>query len=563
MSGPNRFEQLFELGVQLQAEKDRHRLIERILLGAKEFCRAEGGTLYTYDEERDELHFELVRNDALDLAFRAADAGPAPMPPVPLRDAETAAPNHANVASYCALARRSVNIADAYETEGFDFSGTKTFDARNGYRSQSFLTIPMVNADERLIGVLQLINARDSGGRVIAFSEADQEVVEALSSQAGVALDNLILLNQQKALLKAFIDLIAEAIDAKSAYTGGHCARVPVLTEMLAEAVCREREGPFAEFDLTEEEWYELRIAGGLHDCGKITTPVHVMDKATKLETIYDRIETVNTRFATMRQELWTERAERKRSGERPEEVDRDIDLRSKQLEEDRQFIERCNVGGELMDEADRARVRVLASRTWPSWTGERKPLLSAEETENLRIPKGTLTDEERIIINGHMVQTIRMLEALPFPRNLKRVPEYAGGHHEKMDGTGYPKGLFAGDMSIPARVMAIADVFEALTAGDRPYKPGMSLSRAMQIMGRMKAENHLDPDLFDVFVKSGTYRVYAERFLTAEQIDAVDEAELLAIRPKSLELPPRDLRDARRRGFLPRYEALFPNSGG
>lgn len=558
MPDPSRFERLFRMGVELSAEKNRHRLVERILLGAKEFCRAEGGTLYTYDEDAHALRFELVRNDVLGLAFRAADDGPSPMPPVPLADPDSGAPNHANVASHCAIVRRSVNIADAYRAEGFDFSGTETFDERNRYRSRSFLTIPMVNAEERLIGVLQLINAKDDAGNVVAFTREAQEVVEALASQAAVALDNLILLGQQKLLLKSFIDLIAEAIDAKSEYTGGHCARVPVLTELLAEAVCAEEEGPLAAFDLDEEEWYELRIAGGLHDCGKITTPVHVMDKSTKLETIYDRIEVIRTRFAVLRQELFREAAERKLAGEDSAEVDRDIAARGAALEEDRLFLERANVGGETMDERDRARVSALANRTWETWAGDRRPLLTEDEVENLRIPKGTLTEDERTIINGHMVQTIRMLESLPFPRNLRRVPEYAGGHHEKMDGTGYPKGLYAADMSVPARIMAVADVFEALTASDRPYKLGMPLSRAMRIMGEMKANNHLDPDLFDIFVKSGTYRRYADTFLPPEQIDEVDEAALLAIRPRPFELPPREVREARRIGFLPRYEAMF-----
>jgi HD-GYP domain-containing protein (c-di-GMP phosphodiesterase class II) len=561
MSDLARYERLFRLGVELSAEKNRHRLVERILLGAKDFCRAEGGTLYTYDEDEDALRFELVRNDALSMAFRASDEGPAPMPPVRLHDPESGQPNHANVASHCALVQTSVNIADAYEAEGFDFSGTKVFDARNGYRSTSFLTIPMVNAEDRLIGVLQLINARGDDGEVVPFSSQAQEVVEALASQAAVALDNLILLNQQKALLKAFIDLIADAIDAKSAYTGGHCVRVPALTDMLAAAACADDSDAFADFDLDDEGWYELQIAGGLHDCGKITTPVHVMDKSTKLETIFDRIELVRTRFAVIREALAREGAERKLAGEDPEVVDRDIDARSRALDVDRAFLERSNVGGERMDDADQARVRALATRAWSDWTGRPRALLDDDETENLCIPKGTLTPEERLIINGHMVQTIRMLESLPFPRNLKNVPEYAGGHHEKMDGTGYPRGLYGDEMSIPARIMAVADVFEALTASDRPYKPGMPLSQAMRIMGSMKANNHLDPELFDLFVRSGTYRRYAEAHLRPDQLDEVDEAALLAIEPAAFEPPAPAERRPRPTGFLPEYEALFGRS--
>ncbi len=218
--------------------------------------------------------------------------------------------------------------------------------------------------------------------------------------------------------------------------------------------------------------------------------------------------------------------------------------------------MERVNIGGESLSRAEQDAIRALASRTVVI-AGKRQPLLTADEVENLCIPRGTLTEQERLVINGHMVQTIQMLEALPFPHNLRRIPEYAGGHHEKMDGGGYPRGLFAGDMSLPARMMAVADVFEALTAQDRPYKSAKTLSETMRIMGRMKEDNHLDPTVFDLFVTSGVYRRYADRYLPPELIDDVDEGALLAITPKPFELPPPSTRAARRKGFLPSYQPL------
>ncbi len=548
-------ERLHRIGLALGAEKNRDVLVERILIEAKELCNADGGTLYLRTED-DDLAFTILRNDTLDIAMGGTTGETINLPAIPLtRDGE---PNHANVASHCAHLKHSVNIPDAYDAEGFDFSGTKAFDARSGYRSQSFLTIPMLNQEDRVIGVLQLINARDADGAVVEFRPTDQEIAEALASQAAIALDNQMLLYAQRELMEAFIKLIAAAIDDKSPYTGGHCRRVPVLTELIAKAVCETEEGPFAAFDLSDSEWYELHIAGWLHDCGKVTTPVHVMDKATKLETITDRIQEVRLRYAVLRQTARVARLEAVASGADEAATDKAYEEELAKLDDELAFLEVANIGGEFMSDDKQDRVRLIAERRYENERGELVPVLTDDELHNLLISRGTLTNDERIVINGHMVQTIRMLEALPFPRHLKRVPEYAGGHHEKMDGSGYPKGIYAGDMSVPARIMAIADVFEALTAQDRPYKKGKALSEAMRIMGFMKRDNHLDPDLFDIFVKSGTYRRYAAEFLPAELIDDVDEAALLAIEPKPFELPDSGERDKRWASFLPEYEATI-----
>jgi HD-GYP domain-containing protein (c-di-GMP phosphodiesterase class II) len=552
-------ELLYRVGIALSAERNKDRLLEMILVEAKTLCNADGGTLYLSTDD-DHLKFAIMRTDSLGIALGGTTGTPIAFPPIPMTDLLTGNQNLKNVATAAALLKRSVNIPDAYHAAGFDFSGTKAFDAKNNYRSKSFLAIPLVNGEGLVIGVLQLLNARDpTTGELVAFAEEHQRIVEALASQAGIALDNQLLLDGQRELLESFIKAIASAIDAKSAHTGGHCERVPILTEMLAQAVCDATEGPFAGFRLSDEEWYELRIAAWMHDCGKVTTPVHVMDKATKLETIFDRIEIVRARFEVLRRDAEIAML---RGFDVPG-ADRDA-LRATyektlaELTDELALIEKSNVGGEFLEPEKQARIAAIGQRTLTQ-SGQARPILSADEVKNLTISRGTLTGEERLIINGHMVQTIRMLEALPFPRNLRRVPEYAGGHHEKMDGSGYPRGLFASDMSVPARLMAISDVFEALTAQDRPYKSAKKLSDTMRIMGAMKRDNHLDPDLFDLFISSGVYRDYAKRYLPPALIDEVDEAALLATRPKPFALPDADARRARTRQFLPEYGAPEP----
>jgi len=389
-----------------------------------------------------------------------------------------------------------------------------------------FLTVPMRNHEHEAIGVLQLINARDpKTGEISAFSDSDQRLAESLASQAAIALTNRMLINQLEQLFESFINLINSAIDEKSPYTGGHCQRVPQLTMMLAEAVNDTREGPLADFHMSEKDRYELKIAGLLHDCGKVTTPVHVVDKATKLETIYDRIHLIDTRFEILKRDLELESL---RGNLDPQQLRN----RLRALDDDRRFLHACNIGSERMRDEDVARVKRIAAYRWRDMAGHEANFLSDDEVTNLTIRAGTLTDEERKVINHHIVATIKMLEALPWPKHLTKVPEYAGGHHERMDGKGYPKGLKREQMSVQARCMGIADIFEALTAKDRPYKKGKTLSESLEILGRMRLNNHVDPDLFDIFVRRKVYRRYAEMFLDPEQIDQVDEARIPGYQP-------------------------------
>ena len=515
----DRLSELNSIGASLSSERDINRLLESILDAAKKITRADAGTLYLLDEANKQLTFEILHNDSLGIRMGGTSGEPIKFYPIQLYlDGK---PNHAMVVSHAALSGETVNIPDAYKAEGFDFSGTKKFDTKTGYRSCSFLAVPMRNHDGEIIGVVQLINALDeSSGNVKQFTKDDQQLLESLSSQAAIAISNRRLIQQLEELFESFISLINTAIDDKSPYTGGHCERVPVLTMLLAEAANRSQNGALADFKLTDKDRYELKIAGLLHDCGKITTPVHVVDKATKLQTIFDRIHMVDTRFEVLKRDARIEKLE----GRLTEEQYRS---RIQQLDSDREFLRQSNIGGEKMKDADVERVRAIAGYQWQNVKGEQVDFLTAEEAENLSIRAGTLTAGEREIINHHIVVTIKMLESLPWPHHLRRVPEYAGGHHERMDGRGYPNGLKRDQMSVQARLMGIADIFEALTAKDRPYKEGKTLTESLEILGKFKENGHIDPDLFDVFVREKVYLDYAHRFLTPEQINLVDESKI------------------------------------
>ncbi len=522
-----RLDQLNQIGVALSQESDIAELIELIVVAAKKITNADGGTLYRMTEDKT-LRFEIVRNDSLGMAMGGTSGVEIPFYPVHLYD-EAGNPVHSMVAAYAVHHDRSVNIADAYTEEGFDFSGTKSFDTKTGYRSKSFLTVPMKNHENEIIGVLQLINCRDRAtGEVVAFSHADQQLAESLASQAAIALTKRQLISRLENLFESFINLINAAIDDKSPYTGGHCQRVPTLTMLLAEAVNSCNIGPLKDFTMSDHDRYELKIAGLLHDCGKVTTPVHVVDKATKLQTIFDRIDLLDTRFEIVKRdaEISMLRARLAALGQpwRSPSHETELAARIRQIDEDREFLRRVNVGQETMNDADLARVREIAGRyTWTNPNGEQADFLTSEEVHNLTIRHGTLTPEERRIINHHIEVTIQMLESLPWPKHLKNVPEYAGGHHERMDGKGYPRGLVREQMSVQARCMGIADIFEALTAKDRPYKRGKTLSESLVILGQFKLNNHIDPDLFDVFMWEKVYEKYAQQFLGPDQIDEVE----------------------------------------
>lgn len=532
-----RVEQLVDIGTALSAETNTDALLERILVGARTLTGADAGTVYRVDEEH--LRFETVHNDTLGLRLGGTTGEPVTFPRLPLYR-EDGSPNNSNVAAYVALTGEAVRIADAYDAEGFDFSGTRRIDAQTGYRSQSFLTVPMKNHEDTVIGVLQLINATAPGtGEVIEFSPADERLAVSLASQAATALTKKELIEAQRNLFESFTKVLAKSIDRKNPATGGHCERVPKLTMMIADAACRTRQGPLADYDLTPDEYEELSVAAWLHDCGKVTTPETVINKGTKLERQADGIQEVVTRGAAVRRDaeaaMLREKLQRVEAGDREgaRAAEERYEAFCAQLDDDLEFLRQTNLGGEFMRDEDIARVDAIADRyRWTDVEGNEQPLLTEQERDDLKIRRGTLNEQEFQVMRDHVTVTKEMLDELTFPKNLQRVPEIAWQHHERMDGKGYPQGITGDYMTIRARMMCLADVFEALTAADRPYKPGKKLSEALRIMGFMTQEGHFDPQLFDLFIREKVYMHYAEQFMAPELIDEVDESAIPGYEP-------------------------------
>jgi len=531
----DRVKRLQEIGLALSTEDDINVIFELIMGEAKNITNADGRTLYMISDDAKTMKFEIMATESMNFAQGGTTGIEIKIPPMQLFD-EEGNPNHSSIVTYSANTGKTVNIKDAYKEKGFDFTGAKTFDKNTGYRTQSVLSVPLKNHENDIVGVMQLINAKDpQSGKTISFSADMQHQIESLASQGAVALTNKRLVAELKSLFESFIQLIATAIDKKSPYTGGHCERVPEITMLLADAVEKTTEGKYADFTMTEDERYELYLAGWLHDCGKVATPPHVVDKGMKLETITDRIEVMDTRFEVLKRDA--EIAKLKKQIElmtkgsvngEIKTLEEDLTTRIEELSLDQTFIQKTNRGGEFMEEEDQKRVADIGNYKW-NLEGEETNFFDEKDVRNLQIPKGTLLPEEREIINDHIVITIDMLNKLPYPKNLRKIPEFAGGHHEKLDGTGYPKGLKDEEMSVQAKMMAIADIYEALTAADRPYKDGKKLSQAMRIMGFMKKDYEIDEELFAIFVKSGVYKQYAEKYLGEDQLDEIDEAAALA----------------------------------
>lgn len=424
------------------------------------------------------------------------------------------------------------------------------------------LFVPLFGRRGHLLGLLIV-------ERSTPFSDHQRSFVGAISGFAALALESRELIAQQKQLFESFIKLLAEAVDAKSPHTGGHCHRVPILTEWLVELAASSDAPCVANFTLDNEMREAVHIAAWLHDCGKIVTPEYVVDKATKLETLYDRIHEIRMRFEVCKRDAELAHWRLAYPQGLLASANEQLALELKALDDEFAFVAECNLGSEAMSEEAIKRIKEIAARTWfrtlddrlglshdeisrrsdqgaaalpireyllsdqPEHQIARPPgqafgddnpwgfkmqipelLYDRGEVKNLSIQRGTLTEEERYKINEHIVLTIKMLEALPFPRHLTNVPEIAGGHHERMDSRGYPRAIPAGSLSIPARMMAIADVFEALTATDRPYKTGKSAEESLDIMRKMAHGGHLDVELFELFAHSEIPARYADEFL-------------------------------------------------
>jgi HD-GYP domain-containing protein (c-di-GMP phosphodiesterase class II) len=566
-------ENLLESGMQLSSRRDPDTVMQQTLASARRIADAGAGQFWVCTDDDNRLRLA---------AYSSGNDDGTPLPDLEIDLTSTRHDPCAWVA-----AQRKPLLLDA-RSDGFDLGSQQSLP---GYVPGRLLAVPVTTRGEKLIGVLVLTGGGISGAEggdadAATFDLSTVRYVETLAAQSGIALENIALLDAQKVLMESLLQLIASAIDAKSAYTAGHCARVPELARMLAEAACEVNEGPLREFRFeTEEEWHEFRIGTWLHDCGKVTTPEFVVDKATKLETIYNRIHEIRLRFEVLLRDAEIEHLKGVLTGDHVATRRLALEARRTQLADDFAFVAKCNIGGESMAQEDRDRLLVIAQQTWLRHFDDRLGLSHGEEdryagqpasplpvlehlladkpehivprterelydprygfrmdvpehlynfgeVHNLCIEYGTLTAEERYKINEHIVQTVVMLDQLPLPSSLSRVPEYACTHHETLAGTGYPRRLDAGALSVPARIMAIADIFEALTAGDRPYKKAKSLAEAVRILSLFKKKGHIDGTLFDLFLTSGVYRRYAEKYMAPEQIDAVDVANYVEAMP-------------------------------
>lgn len=534
---------------RLAAETDFDVLRPWLLDKLVDIAEARGGLLYLVDEASGEL-----RAAALDVeGGRAVSA-----PDLPTLRHETLPPLFLD--AHCNR-RATQGRLQVWELQALGVDPA--------YAALGALALPLHDRREQPLGMLVLFKDGQVDVATVSF-------IEALAASAATSLETQGLLQAQKALVEATIRMVADAIDAKSPYTGGHCSRVPELTFMLARAACVAKDGPFANYDLDAEQWEALQIAGWLHDCGKVTTPEFVVDKATKLETVNNRIHEIRTRFEVLKRDAEITYWRGVATGGDEHELRGQRDALLTQLDEEFAFVAHCNEGSEYFSEEQQLRLHLIGNRRWLRTLDDRiglsrdelvrypeqiqnlpveeklladKPehriprpeneriaddnrwgfsmdvpalLYNRGELHNLCISRGTLSEEERYKINQHIVHTIAMLGALPLPRHLRGVPEIAGGHHEKLDGTGYPRRLDRSQLGIETRMMAIADIFEALTAADRPYKPGKTLSEALAIMAKMRANQHIDPELFELFLRSGVYHEYAQRFLLPSQIDSV-----------------------------------------
>lgn len=533
-------------------------IIEKVMRVARKACDADGCFFFSVSDNK-YINLEYSRVNSLNVGISGTE-NMAFFPSVFLPDVKNR--SRKAPSEYCALNREIINSPNIFQTTGIDTDLIAKFDDANNYSTISLLAIPLVDRKDNLLGVAQFTNAKDANGKIISFTTEAQKVVLSVCKLITIALENK---NQKEAysqLLESFIEVLARAIDAKSPYTGSHCQRVPIIARLLATAAVQETTGNLKTFEMSPDDWYTLHIASWLHDCGKVTTPEYIVDKATKLETIFNRIHEIRNRFEILRRDAHIEYLQKRLNNiDTKQHLQAEFVAKVKQLEEDFAFVAKCNTGDIELNDRDIARleqisqiqfIRYFNRMLGLSWAERdnvenkdfyvhpaRENLLQNRKDQifgpynrgelyNLEIRRGTINKEERDKINEHIVVTIDMLKALPFPKELSKVVEYAGAHHERIDGKGYPNGLTGDQMSVPAKIMAIADIFEALTANDRPYKEPKKLSEVLRIMQQMKHNGHIDPDLYDVFIRSKVYQDYAEQYMDKNQIDEVTPEDYL-----------------------------------
>ena len=499
-----------DIGRALSGVQDLNTLLEMIVDQARNFTNADAGTLYIV--ENNTLRFQIVQNDSLKIRMGGKSGGTIPFPPVELKET--------NVSAFVALKGISVNIPDVYDTDLFDFTGPKKFDQSTGYRSKSMLVVPLRNHENDVIGVLQLLNATNPiSNEVIAFSQDYENLSESLASQAAVSITNAKLIANMTELFEAFVKVMATAIDEKSPVTGGHIRRVAELTLTMAEVIHDLDEGHFKDKTFSPDQMYELRIAAYMHDIGKVTSPVEIVEKAKKLQTIFDRIQYVRLRMAYISQKIELEGQEAKikilQNGSSPEKlnsIEKETLEKLMEIEEIQRFINKCNEPGEFLDDEILVRLKEVSEKTYIDDAGEQQPFLTADELVNLSIRRGSITEKERQKMQGHAAVTLKMLKQIPFTKKLKNIPDFAGAHHEFLNGKGYPLGLKGDEISFEGRLMAVTDIAEALTASDRPYKKAMPLETVYRILRSMVEGEELDPNLVELFIEKEVYKIYQKK---------------------------------------------------
>ena len=499
-----------DIGRALSGVQDLNTLLEMIVDQARNFTNADAGTLYIVEDNT--LRFQIVQNDSLKIRMGGKSGGTIPFPPVELKET--------NVSAFVALKGISVNIPDVYDTDLFDFTGPKKFDQSTGYRSKSMLVVPLRNHENDVIGVLQLLNATNPiSNEVIAFSQDYENLSESLASQAAVSITNAKLIANMTELFEAFVKVMATAIDEKSPVTGGHIRRVAELTLTMAEVIHDLDEGHFKDKTFSPDQMYELRIAAYMHDIGKVTSPVEIVEKAKKLQTIFDRIQYVRLRMAYISQKIELEGQEAKikilQNGSSPEKlnsIEKETLEKLIEIEEILRFINKCNEPGEFLDDEILVRLKEVSEKTYIDDAGEQQPFLTADELVNLSIRRGSITEKERQKMQGHAAVTLKMLKQIPFTKKLKNIPDFAGAHHEFLNGKGYPLGLKGDEISFEGRLMAVTDIAEALTASDRPYKKAMPLETVYRILRSMVEGGELDPNLVELFIEKEVYKIYQKK---------------------------------------------------
>ena len=516
---------LFKISQTIQEQSNLPKLLAMIVEQSMKFTHADAATLYLLDEEKQELMFKVLYNDTLNLHIENL-AYNENWPNLPLYNRDKT-PNDRLVAVKTALSKKTTLIHDIYAEDTFDFEGTKAFDETTGYRSLSMLVVPLLNHEDETIGVLQLINKQTQYGQPSTFDAFDIESTRALAAQASIAIINATLIHELQESFELFITTISSVINTKTKETGEHVRRVSMIADMLAKAIHNSKTGKYKDVIYSKEELKQINLAALLHDVGKITTPEYIMNKSKKLEKICDRITLVDERIEILKRDveiefLNKELALLKSNQTVPDNFDSEKENALASLEEIRSFLHECNVGSEYLDNDKIKRLATLAQMKY-QLKGESVLLLRDDELENLSIQRGTLTFKEREIIHNHAHVSVEIIESIKFPKSLKLVPDIACNHHEKLDGSGYPRQLTAKDLTLEDRIMILADMFEALSASNRSYKVPNTMNEILEILKRYIDQGHMDGDLVKFFFESGTYREYAKNELYPEQQDIVN----------------------------------------